>query len=80
MDVITMSQPDKQPSQSPPTLSAVVFAAEVSLGPQRAKVWRANGPIKATARLTQYGVRFEREGAPAVTVPYGNILSVEHDG
>lgn len=75
-----MSQDPKQPTQPPTTLSAVVFAAEVSLGPQRAKVWRANGPIKATARLTQYGVRFDREGMPAVTVPYGNVLSVEHDG
>lgn len=74
-----MSQDPKQPTQSPTTLSAVVFAAEVSLGPQRAKVWRANGPIKATARLTQYGVRFDRPEAASVTVPYGNILSVEHD-
>lgn len=72
-----MSQDPKQPP--PSTLSAVVFAAEVSLGPQRAKVWRANGPIKATARLTQYGVRFDRAEAPSVTVPYGNILSMEHD-
>lgn len=75
-----MSQDPKQPTQPPATLSAVVFAAEVSLGPQRAKVWRANGPIKATARLTQYGVRFDRpDGQASVTVPYGNILSVEHD-
>jgi len=75
-----VSQDPKQPTQPPATLSAVVFAAEVSLGPQRAKVWRANGPIKATARLTQYGVRFDRpDGQSSVTVPYGNILSVEHD-
>ena len=36
--------------------------------------------IKATARLTQYGVRFDRPEAASVTVPYGNVLSMEHDG
>lgn len=75
-----MSQPDnKQPPQH--LLSVVVFRDEVRIGISSIKVWRL--PEKGgdwSARLTQFGVRFDHVTKPSVTVPLGNVVSMEHAG
>lgn len=76
-----MSQPDKQPPANP--LTAVAFRDSVRLGVSDAKSWRLHPEVGAnryTARLTQFGVRFDPVGGGrAITVPLGNVISVEHD-
>lgn len=78
-----MSDPKQQSQPQQHLVTAVVFRDAVRIGVSDIKTWRANHerPDAYTARLTQFGVRFD-PADPArfksITVPMGNVLLVEH--